>query len=193
MNGGRSGLSDQEHAPRPVFPSEDVSEALDRLRTRIQEVAEWAEHASIPGGPGTGTGPEEPREEAREQFELEAPPEYSATEPDTVAGPPPGPDSAVLSFLRDLAAAGAITSGVYASDGAVVGLEPPGGAGDVPVSRMLALLDLIPPQTVLEVRTTAADWRAAHIGEEAFALEIRAGHDGEIDRWLATLLPPEKD
>lgn len=189
MNGGRSGVSDQEHAPRPVFPSEDISEALDRLRRRIQEVAEWAEHASIPGGPG----PEELREEPREQFELEAPPEYSATEPDTAGGPPRGPDSAVLSFLRDLAAAGAITYGVYASDGAVVGLEPPDSAGDVPVSRMLSLLDLIPAQTVLEVRTTVADWRAAHIGEEAFALEIREGNDGEVDRWLATLLPPEKD
>ena len=189
MNGGRSGLSDQEHAPRPVFPSEDISEALDRLRTRIQEVAEWAEQASIPAGPAA----EEPREEPSEQFQVEAPPEDFATEPDAPARPPLTPDSAVLSFLRDLAAAGAITSGVYRSDGAVVGLEPPDSASDVSVSGMLALLDLIPPQTVLEVRTTAADWRAAHIGEEAFALKIRAGNDGEVDRWLATLLPPERD
>lgn len=189
MNGGRSGLSDQEHAPRPVFPSEDLSEALDRLRTRIEEVAEWAEHASIPGG----SDAEEPREERRDQLEVEAPREDSATEPEAAAETPRGPDSAVLSFLRDLAASGAITSGVYASDGAVVGLEPSGSAGDDPVSRMLALLDLIPPQTVLEVRTTVADWRAARIGEEAFAMEIRAGSDGEVDRWLATLLPPERD
>lgn len=189
MNGGRSDLSDQEHAPAPVFPSEDISEALDRLRTRIQEVAEWAEHASIPGGPV----PEEAREEPREQLELEAPPEDSATEPEAPTETPSGPDSAVLTFLRDLAAAGAITSGVYASDGAIIDLQPPDCAGDVPASGMLALLDLVPPQTVLEVRTTAADWRAARIGEEAFALEIRAGNDGEVDGWLAILLPPEKD
>jgi hypothetical protein len=189
VNGGRSDLSDQEHAPQPVPPSEDISEALDRLRTRIQEVAEWAEHASIPGGPA----PEEPREEPREQFQLEAPRDDSATEPDTEAGPHRASDSAVLSFLRDLVAAGSITSGVYASDGAVIGLEPPDCAGDIPVSRMLALLDLVPPQTVLEVRTTSADWRAARIGGEAFALELRAGNDGEVDRWLATLLSPEKD
>lgn len=192
MSGGRSELSDRERAQQPVPPTEDIAEALDRLRTRIQEVAEWAEQSSIRGGPAPEEPREEPHEEPREQVELEAPPEDSGPEPDTAAEPPRGPQSAVLSFLRDLAAAGAITSGVYASDDGVISLEPRDGAGDVPALGMLALLDLVPPQTVLEVRTTVADWRAARIDDEAFALQLRAGNDGEVDRWLATLLAPQK-
>lgn len=194
MRGGRSDLSDQERAREPVPPTGDISEALDRLRTRIEEVAEWAERAAIPGGPAPEEGPsEEPREEPGDEFDLEPPSEGSGPEPDAPAEPPPGPGSAVLSFLQNLAAAGAITSGVYTSDGAVIGLEPREGTADVQVSGMLALLDLVPPQTVLEVRTTVADWRAVRVGDEAFAVEIRAGNDGDVDRWLATLLPSEKD
>jgi hypothetical protein len=94
--------------------------------------------------------------------------------------------------VEDLAQTGKLTSGIFVAGGNATELELD-GKSHVPFPGLLALVGLIPPETVLEIRTTSAEWRAARIGDEAFAVELSEGSKPEVDEWLATLLPPEKD
>lgn len=191
MSGGRSDLSEQEGSRESAAPTGELNEALDRLRARIDDVAQWAEHASIPDAPPKGDASARlDEQELLEQPQVEqAPtPEQAPTAEPILAAADP-----VLSFLRKLVEVGAISGGVFTTDGDTIDLEPVESADEVPVSGAMALLDLVPPETVLEVRTTLAEWRAARIGTRAFALELRPGHDREVDEWLAGLLPPGKD
>ena len=177
--------SSQRETGRDQPPATDeVQEALGRLRTRLEEVSAWAEQASLPGSDPITDQPDD------------------VTEP---AGPtPPGPnlspvpnlpsESALssgptLERVRNLSHSGAITQGVFREGREVIDLRAPNVAGHVPVSGLVALLDLVPTDTILEVRTTGAEVRAARIGEEAFALELVAGSEPEVDEWLASLLP----
>lgn len=212
MNGASPDLSEQLNsepgeettpaergtAGRETLPTEDLNAALDRLRSRIEEVAEWAERASIPAAPEVrtsaeaieqpaepGRGPVEPsQEKGHEEHEAEGGAGGAAQ-----AEPAPSP---VLSFIQQLAGSGKVSSAIFVAGGEAPDWEL-NGNGLPPGSSLLALLGLVPPETVLEIRTTSGEWRAARIGEEAFVLELGRGGEPEVDEWLATLLPLEED
>ena len=179
MSGGGSGTSEQEALHEHGSPTDELGEALDRLTRRIGEVAEWAERASIPTGSPAVEEPETGHSPPADDVPLERP------EGDHR-------DESILAVIASFREAGAIANGVFTSGGELTELDPVESNGRVALSGMLALLDLIPPQTVLEVRTTSSEWRAARVGDEAFALELR-GEAGVVDQWLGSLLPALKD
>ena len=92
-------------------------------------------------------------------------------------------------YVRGLSRSGAIAGGVFREGRDIIDLGTPEGVTHVPLPGLVALLDLVPTDTILEVRTTDADLRAARIGDEAFALELAPGGEVEVDEWLASLLP----
>jgi hypothetical protein len=183
VSGGRSDLSERGASPEHAARTDELKAALDSLRTRLHDITEWAERASIPPAAPPG-GSSEPA---------------GAAAGETIAHQePPAPSGKVGRSIRELADTGAIAGGVVASGGDVVqlGVIELGAlerAEQVPITGMLALLDLVPPETVLEVRTTVAEWRAARVGDEAFVVELRDGFAERVDELLATLLPSEKD
>ncbi|HUE59807.1 MAG TPA: hypothetical protein VMO88_09520 [Acidimicrobiales bacterium] len=137
-----------------------MQEALERLRSRIEEVSAWAEQATPPGAvPST--------DDRSESTEVES----------------------TLGHVRGLSRSGGIAGGVFRGGRDIVDLGAPDGAVHVPVPGLVALLDLVPTDTILEVRTPDADLRAARIGDEAFAFELVPGNEAEVDEWLASLLP----
>ena len=178
MSGGKSGTSEQEATDHHAAPTEELAEALDRLKSRIHEVTEWAERASIPvAAPEDESVPNEGGEVDEPPLE----PIHGETR-----------RSSTLGVITSLRKAGAIAGGVFTSEGEVTELDSVDSPQPVSVAGMVALLDLVPPESVLEIRTTVAEWRAARIGDEAFALELRSGYVGRVDDWLASLLPREK-
>jgi hypothetical protein len=177
MTGSGQEASQPELSPDHAPQVEDVRQVLDRLRSRIQEVAAWAEHASQPGTIDGGTtaamahSPKAHFPEASGQGPLEAAP---------------------LDFLRGLARSGVVAGGVFTDGSGIIDLTEASDAAKVPESGLVALLGLIPSDTVLEVRTATTELRAARLGDEAFAVELTPGNEREVDDWLASLLPERK-
>jgi hypothetical protein len=171
MSGGRSDLSEQETPRAEASGTAELNEALDRLKTTIREVAEWAERATVPAA-------------------------IDLRDSSPQAEPRPGPQhsgSSLQASIATLVGEGAIAAGVFVSGGQTVELVPADGAAAVPASGMIALLDLVPSDTLLEVRTTVSEWRAARVGQESFAIELRSGYADYVDRILATVVPSGND
>lgn len=169
MNGGGPGAPQPEIHQEQAAEVSDLHAALDRLRARIEEVSAWAENASLSTPTGGGEG------------EAEAP---QAIEETAAQGP--------LGVLRGMAKSGAVAGGVFSNGTEIIDLTASGDLAQVQESGLVALLNLVPPDTVLEVRTTNSDLRAARIGGDAFAVELAQGGEQEVDEWLSSLLPSRK-
>lgn len=173
MTGSGQEASQPEVSPDHAPQAEDVRQVLDRLRSRIEDVAAWAEHASQSGatdGVETALKVGDFREAGGQE--------------------PVG--SAPLDFLRGLARSGVVAGGVFTDGSGIIDLTEAGDAAKVPESGLVALLGLVPSDTVLEVRTASTELRAARLGDEAFAVELTPGNEREVDDWLASLLPERK-
>ena len=189
---GTGGMEDsQREAGQDQPPATDeLQEALGRLRSRLEEVSAWAQQASLPGAESIADQlshviePAQPGPSGTTQSSGTAQPS-GTTHPSGTAQS----SETTLEHVRNLSHSGAIAQGVFREGREVVDLRAPHVAGHVSASGLAALLDLIPTDTVLEVRTTGAEVRAARIGDEAFALELVAGSEPEVDEWLASLLP----
>jgi hypothetical protein len=197
MTGGGLEISQPELSGEQAPKPEDVHQVLDRLRSRIEEVAAWAEHASFPGANQTAA---EDREQARVsseepevQSEEESDEAHGGNETsggdDAQGGLDEAPEPAPLDFLRTLARSGAVAGGVFSTGTQIIDLTESANAAQVPESGLLALLNLVPSDTVLEVRTSKSELRAARLGDDAFAVEVVPGSESEIDDWLASMLP----
>ena len=173
MNGGGPGAPQPDIHQGQAPEASDVHAALDRLRTRIEEVAAWAEHASLPAPIDQVEGEEEAPAEAPDAIE------------ETVGQGP-------LDVLRGMAKSGALAGGVFSTGTQIIDLTASGDLAQVQESGLVALLNLVPSDTVLEVRTTTSELRAARIGDDAFAVELAQGGEQEVDEWLSSLLPPRK-
>ncbi len=188
MSTGGLENSQQQTARGVPPPTDELQEALGRLRSRIEEVSAWARHASLPGavsGEGdcaSGEGDGSSGEGDGASGEGDGAPGVIAKTESTASRP-------TLAHVRDLSRSGAIAGGVFREGRDIIDLGTPDGAGQAPIAGLVALLDLVPTDTILEVRTTDADLRAAHIGEEVFAFKLVPGREGEVDQWLASLLP----
>jgi hypothetical protein len=158
-----------------------LEEALGRLRSRIEEVSAWAEQASLPEAvsgegdhlPGDGDGA----------------PGHGDGAPDVIAQTGSTPVGPTLEHVRHMSRSGVIAGGVFREGRDIIDLDTPDGAGQMPGPGLVALLDLVPTDAILEVRTADAELRAAHIGAEAFAFRLVTGNEAEVDDWLASLLP----
>ncbi|HEX6393606.1 MAG TPA: hypothetical protein VFZ97_09200 [Acidimicrobiales bacterium] len=169
MNGGGPGAPQPEIHQEQAPEVSDLHAALDRLRARIEEVSAWAESASLSTPTGGGEG------------EAEAP---QVIEETAAQGP--------LDVLRSMAKSGAVAGGVFSTGNEIIDLTASGDRAQVQESGLVALLNLVPSDTVLEVRTTNSELRAARIGGDAFAVELAQGAEQEVDEWLSSLLPSRK-
>lgn len=188
MIGGGREASQPDNSTDQAPQAEDLHQVLDRLRNRIEEVAAWAEHASHAA---TNDGGDEttPHSTAEEQTDPVAALPDAAELPETVELPEAAELPAALGFLRGLARSGAVAGGVFSNGSDVIDLTEPANTTQVPESGLVALLNLVPSDTVLEVRTRSTELRAARLGDDAFAVEVVPGSEQEVDDWLASLLP----
>jgi hypothetical protein len=92
-----------------------------------------------------------------------------------------------------LSRTGVVAGGVFSSGSDIIDLTDSGSGAQVPESGLVALLNLVPSETVLEVRTTSTELRAARLGGDAFAVEVVPGGEREVDDWLASLIPAKED
>lgn len=199
MIGGEREASQPEPSPDVAPQPEDVHQVLDRLRSRIEEVAAWAEQASLhsaPAGPAAPTDATTPAESQQLQPVQETRPIDESPEPIAASegyrSGVPAEDGA-LGFLRSLARTGVVAGGVFSSGSDIIDLTDSGSGAQVPESGLVALLNLVPSETVLEVRTTSTELRAARLGGDAFAVEVVPGGEREVDDWLASLIPAKED
>jgi hypothetical protein len=174
MIGGGREASQPGITSDPARQVEDLHRVLDRLRSRIEDVAAWAEHASFPGASDGGDG----SDGAAESVAV-----------DERSGPEASEKPAALDFLRGLARSGVVAGGVFSNGGDIIDLTESANAAQVPESGLVALLNLVPSDTVLEVRTSSTELRAARLGDDAFAVEVVPGSEREVDDWLSSLLP----
>jgi hypothetical protein len=192
MTGSGREASQPELSPDHAPQAEDVRQVLDRLRSRIEDVAAWAEHASQPGAKDGGATPVRAGadEEAAEPGSVVEP--AAAASDHSLQSEQQAGEAAPLDFLRGLARSGAVAGGVFTNGSGIIDLTEVSDAAQVPESGLVALLGLVPSDTVLEVRTATTELRAARLGDEAFAVELTRGNEREVDDWLASLLPERK-